>query len=86
MAERTSGGSDAIRKLIGGVLVLAAAAGAAVGGFWALMKASGAEVDLCTGGGGECTSGWYPALAFLSGAVVAGALGVRLLRRRATDP
>jgi hypothetical protein len=63
---------------VGAFLLLGAAIGAAIGGAWAFMKASGAEVDICNGP--SCTSGWYYAASILMGAVVVGAIGVTLLR------
>ena len=68
-----------MRKLLGGLLVLSAAIGIAIGGFWGFMKASGAEVDVCEGS--SCTSGWYYAGPILVGALALGAVGVALLRR-----
>jgi hypothetical protein len=68
----------AVRTLLGGLLVLSAAIGVAIGGFWGFMKAFGAEVDICEGS--NCTSGWYYAGPILVGAFVVGAIGVALLR------
>jgi hypothetical protein len=67
-----------LRRLVGGVFIGAALLAGAIGGLWAYMKAGGAEVDLC--GGSDCTSGWYPATAFLGSAVVLGVLGTVVLR------
>jgi hypothetical protein len=70
-----------VRVRVGALLMFLAAIGLALGGLWAFMKASGAEVDVCTGR--SCTSGWYYAGPILAGAVVAGAIGIALLRRGA---
>jgi hypothetical protein len=67
-----------MQKLLGGLFVLSAAIGLAIGGFWGFMKASGAEVDICDGG--NCTSAWYYAGPILVGALMLGAIGVALLR------
>lgn len=69
-----------MRRALGALLVLAAVIGVAVGGLWSFMKASGAEVDICSGGGPNCTSGWYYAAPILVGAIVSGVIGVALLR------
>jgi hypothetical protein len=73
-----------VRKLLGGLLVLGAAVGVAIGGFWGFMKASGAEVDICDGR--NCTSGWYYAGPIVVGALVLGAIGVALLRGERNGP
>lgn len=65
------------------LLILGAAIGAAIGGLWAFMKGSGAEVDVCNGP--SCTSGWYYAGPILVGAVVIGMIGVALLRGERHD-
>jgi hypothetical protein len=72
--------SNLIGRLTGLLLLLASAAGIALGGFWAFMKASGAEVDYCDGS--QCISGWYPAGTILLVAALAGLLGLALLRAR----
>jgi hypothetical protein len=69
-----------VRRFGGGLLILAAALGAALGGLWAYAKAVGGEVDICLHG--DCISGWYFAGPILAGAVVVGLLGVSLLRAR----
>jgi hypothetical protein len=69
-----------MRTLAGALLVLIAAAGLVIGGFWAYMKAAGGEVDICRDPGGECTSGWYYAGPILAVSVLVLALGVGLLR------
>ena len=58
--------------------LLAGAIGTVIGGFWAFMEASGAEVDVCSGQ--NCTSGWYYAAPILIASVVVGVIGVALLR------
>ena len=50
----------------------------ALGGLWAFMKAAGAEVDYCRGGG--CTSGWYVVALLLGLAVLAAVVALGLLR------
>jgi hypothetical protein len=69
-----------MRRFAGAVLVVIAAAGLVVGGFWAYMKAAGGEVDICRDPGGKCTSGWYYALPILAGSAVVLVIGVVLLR------
>jgi hypothetical protein len=69
-----------VRRLVGALLVLIAAAGLVIGGFWAYAKAAGGEADICTDAGGECTSGWYYAAPILAVSVLVLALGVGLLR------
>lgn len=72
-----------MRRTLGMVLVLIALPSLAVGGLWAFMKASGAEVDFCEGG--SCVSGWYPAATLLVVGFASGLAGLTLLRAR-SDP
>jgi hypothetical protein len=74
-----------MRILAGALLVLAAAAGLAFGGFWAFMKAAGGEVDICRNPGEECTSGWYYAGPILAVSLLVLVLGVVLLRSGQRD-
>jgi hypothetical protein len=68
-----------VGRIAGVLLVVVALAAAAIGAFWALFKASGAEADICPPGS-DCTSGWVGVAVFAAVAVVAGSLGFRLLR------
>ena len=65
-------------RLVGALLLLAGAIGAAVGGIWAVLKASGAEVDICNGP--RCTNGWDYAGPILVGSVAIAAIGIAVLR------
>jgi hypothetical protein len=69
-----------VRTLVGLLLLLFAAGAGVLGGAWAYMKASGAEVDVCPGRGAGCLSGWYPAGAMLAFALFVAVAGVVLLR------
>ncbi len=62
------------------MLLLFAVATGLLGGAWTYMKASGAEVDICTGSGSGCVNGFYPALTFLAVGLFVGVAGVVLLR------
>jgi hypothetical protein len=69
-----------VRKVGGGVLLLIALLCASLGGFWAYMKAAGAEVDICGTGEQGCISGWYFAGPLLFAAVVFGLLAAAAFR------
>ncbi len=69
-----------MRTLVGLLLLLVAAGAGVLGGTWAYVKASGAEVDFCQGAGAGCLSGWYPAGTILAFSLLLGVAGVVLLR------
>ena len=71
-------------RSVGVVLLVVALLAGLVGGFWAFMKAAGAEVDYCDGP--NCTSGWYGAAAFLALALIVGGVGLGLLRSGGQGP
>jgi hypothetical protein len=70
-----------VDKLLGGLLLLVAAVAGLIGVLWLFLDAVGTEWDYCDGGGGDCISGWKMGAAFTFAAVVAGVVGVSLLRR-----
>jgi hypothetical protein len=73
-----------VRALAGVLLIVISLGGIAIGGFWAFMKAAGAEVDICTDAGGGCTSGWYYAVPILMSSLVVAAIGILLVRKPAS--
>lgn len=74
-----SGLSSHMARAVGVLLILVGSGGVVIGGFWAFMKANGAEVDF--GDGPNRISGWYPSVTILLAGLAAGAVGVAVLRR-----
>jgi hypothetical protein len=68
-----------VGKLLGALLLLAAAVAGLIGGLWLLLDAVGTEWDYCRRGG-DCIAGWKMGAAFTFAALVAGVIGVSLLR------
>jgi hypothetical protein len=70
-----------VGKLIGALLLLVAVGAGAIGVAWVYLDAIGTEWDYCPDGS-DCIAGWKMGAGFLAGAVVVGAVGFGLLRRK----
>jgi hypothetical protein len=76
-----AGITTVVVKLLGGLLLLAAAVAGVVGIGWLLLDAIGTEWDYCPGGS-DCIAGWKIGAGFAVAALVAGVLGLSVLRRK----
>jgi hypothetical protein len=68
-----------MRQLLGAALLIPAAIGVAIGTLWAVAKAMGGEVDICTGAP-PCTSAWYYAGPIIAISLLVAGIGVAVLR------
>jgi hypothetical protein len=73
-----------VDKLLGALLLLVAAAAGLIGVTWMIFDAVGTEWDYCPDG--DCIAGWKMGAGFTLVAVLAGVVGVSLLRRERNSP
>lgn len=71
--------------LVGALLLLVALGASVIGVAWVFLDVIGTEWDYCPDGR-DCIAGWKMGAGFLLGAVVAGAVGFGLLRRKRRRP
>jgi hypothetical protein len=70
-----------VTKLLGALVLVAAAAAAALGIAWVYVDAVGTEWDYCRRGN-DCIAGWKMEAGFIVVAAVVGVIGFSLLRRQ----